>query len=41
MRLAFGDYVIDLDRRLFWRGGEPVRLLPQVFEALARTATTA
>ena len=35
MRLAFGDYLIVVDRRQFSRGGEPVRLLPQVFDLIA------
>src|SRR5215469_963166 len=35
MGFSFGDYLIDVDRRKFWRGGEPVRLTEQVFDLIA------
>ncbi|GAA6525841.1 alpha/beta fold hydrolase [Intrasporangium sp. DVR] len=35
MRFTFGDVVLDTDRFLLERGGEPVHVQPQVFDVLA------
>ena len=35
MRLRFSDYVLDTERRELWRGTQPVRVEPQVFDLLA------
>jgi len=34
VRFRFSDYVLDVTRREFWRGGEPAALEPQVFDLL-------
>ena len=34
MTFAFGDYVLDVERRELRRGGEPVAVEPQVFDLL-------
>lgn len=36
-----GDLIIDIDRRLVTRSGEPVRLTPKEYEVLAQLATHA
>jgi len=35
LRLRFSDYVLDTERRELWRGTQPVRVEPQVFDLLA------
>ena len=34
MAFAFGDHVLDVERRELRRGGQPVALEPQVFDLL-------
>jgi DNA-binding winged helix-turn-helix (wHTH) protein len=34
MRIAFGDFLLDLDRRELFRGEEPVHLSPKAFQIL-------
>ena len=34
MTFAFGDHVLDVERRELRRGGEPIALEPQVFDLL-------
>jgi pimeloyl-ACP methyl ester carboxylesterase/DNA-binding winged helix-turn-helix (wHTH) protein len=35
LRLRFSDYVLDTERRELWRGTQPVRVEPQVFDLLS------
>ena len=34
MRIVFGEFLLDLDRRELFRGGEPVHLSPKAFQLL-------